>query len=72
MQTLKVDMTNSENEAWTKKETNEDAIFTLNVEETVVGILQYSNKDSSSDTVYPVTRKTTRSHKVSIILTSEI
>ena len=72
MQTLKVDMTNSENEAWTKKETNEDAIFTLNVEETVVGIKQNYSCNSEKDSVYPVTRKTTRSHKVSIILTSEI
>ena len=72
MQTLKVDMTNSENEAWTKKETNEDAIFTLNVEETVVGIRQANKYESSNDYVYPVTRNTTRSHKVSIILTSEI
>ena len=65
-------MTSSENQPWTKKHRNEDAVYTLNVDETVVGIRQSNNNNSSSDYVRPVTRKTTRSHKVSIASTREI
>ena len=62
-QTLKVDMTSSENQAWTKKNTNEDAIFTVNVKEEVWGIRRYYGTDKSEN-VYPAKRETTRSHKV--------
>ena len=63
-QTLKVDMTSSENQAWTKKDTNEDAVYTINVKEEVWGIRRNHNGTGSSDYVYPAKRETTRSHKV--------
>jgi len=63
-QTLNVDMNNYNNEAWTiVNDRQKDAIFTVTVEETVVSLRQSSNHSSDHDSVYPVHRKTTRSHK---------
>ena len=59
----------SPTEAASKKNANgrqKDAIFTVNVEETVVGIKLVSVKYASGP-VFPVVRKTTRSYKVSNI-----
>ena len=62
-QTLKVDMTSSEHQAWTKKDTNEDAVYTVNVKEEVWGIRR-GTYNTKSENVYPARRETTRSHKV--------
>ena len=62
-QTLKVDMTSSENQAWTKKDTNEDAVYTVNVKECVWGTLR-QKETYRGECVYPAKRETTRSHKV--------
>ena len=61
-QTLKVDMTSSENQAWT--ENYADDVFTLNVKECVWGVRRHNYEKCKSDYVWPAKRETTRSQKV--------